>query len=241
MEMMRLTAFPAAGAHPGPSASQAPAWWSRLFDTPPEELRQDLQSGVTQLRGVVDDVFLLATENPVSFELKRLASHPNQPRLEAPALQPFGAVVGAFEEQVVRWLTLPDCPPLRRLAFGATLLIPVADEEAANTALDRFLPQVSLDPQAADFVYQINRRRTASSVENLALNRLSKWTIEAVQGVVLSPDGAVAMGPGSLACRLDLDMNSVPSREPIPKARLPHLFSELVALGTEIATQGDIE
>ena len=239
-EMMRLTAFPAAQP-PAPNAARgAHGWWAGLFGAPPEKSTRDLKSGVTQLQGSVDDAIMVAVENPVSFELKRLASDPAQLPLETGAMPQFSGVVGTFKELAGGWLVLDDCPPLRRLAFGATLLYPVASHENGYSRLNGLLPQVEIDAHSSDFLYQINRVRKSTVIPGLSLNRLSRWTIRMVQTLVVSPDGTSVPGSPTFACQLDLDVNTDPSSPQLPPGRLRDLFTELVELADEIALKGDI-
>ena len=236
VEVLRLTAFPA----PGPRAANAEAWWLALFGASHERSSQDLKNGVTRLVGTVNDAFMVAVENPISFELQRLASDPGQPPPPPDTLPAHLGVVSAFQELALRWLGLENCPPLRRLAFGVTLLKPVSDQANGYQTLGKHLPDVTVDPSSSDFLYQINRRRPSSAVGGLPLNRLSKWSIQLVQELMISPGDGLTRRSETFACRLELDINSVPSKKPLPKDRLPVLFEELVELANEIAHAGDI-
>ena len=238
VETMRLTAFPAAGPRPVPGTFAT--WWLTLFGAPHETSTQDLKKGVTQLRGAVGDVFIVATENPVSFEWRRFSSDPSEPPPPPDTFPLLTDAAPAFQEVALRWLTLDDRPPLRRLAFGATLLNPVADITTGNEILNRHLPDVKVDPGSSDFLYQINRRRPSAVVAALLLNRLSKWSIQYVNNLVIEADGAMVRQPETIACRLDLDMNSVPSGDTLPQEHLHHLFMELLTLASDIARDGDI-
>lgn len=239
-EMMRLTAFPASRPQPTGAAHGADRWWAGLFGAAPERSTRDLTSGVTQVQGTVDDAVMVAVENPVSFDLKRLASDPAQPPVEVEAMPQFSEVVGGFEELVGSWLALDDCPSLRRLAFGATLLFPVANAENGYITLNRYLPQVEIDPRSSDFLYQINRVRQSSAIPGLSLNRLARWTVRVVQSLAFSSDGAAVSGSPTFACQLELDVNTDPSTQLLPRDPLRPLFSELVKLADEIALQGDL-
>ena len=86
--------------------------------------------------GTVNDAFMVAVENPISFELQRLASDPGQPLPSPDTFPTHLGVVSAFQELALRWLGLETCPPLRRLAFGATLLKPVSDQEKGYQTLE---------------------------------------------------------------------------------------------------------
>ena len=239
-EMVRLTAFPA----PGPQAASGVVilqqWWSKLFSEPFERLAQDAKNSRTQLRGTAGDAFIVLTHNPISFELRRLSSDPGQGPLAPATVAPYGDVVGEFQELAIRLLQLDECPPLRRLAFGAALLRPVTTRALGYETLGRYLPKVQLDPDSLDFSYHINRRRSSSLLPSLELNRLSKWSVVELQEMVLGSDGVVFHEQGEFACRVELDMNSVPSSAPLSMDLAPNLFGELVQLATEVANSGDI-
>ena len=231
VDVLRLTAFPA----PGPPTANAEASWLALFGAPHERSSQDLKNGVTRLMGTVNDAFMVAVENPISFEIQRLASDPGQPPPSPDTLPDSLGVVSAFRDLALRWLGLENCPPLRRLAFGAILLKPVSDQQKGYETLDKHLPDVTVDPSSSDFLYQINRRRPSTAVGGLPLNRLSKWSIQQVQELMISPGDGLTRRSETFACRLELDINSVPSKKPLPKDRLPALFEELVGLANEMA------
>ena len=236
VETLRLTAFPA----PGQPGVTAQACWSALFGLPYQTSTEDVRTRTTRLRGSIDDAFMEVTRNPVSFELRQLASNPAEPPGEPRTLSSFSHLVLAFQRSAVRWLRSEDCPSLRRLAFGAVLLKPVPSPESAHNMLNRYLPAVTVDPGSSDLLYQINRRRSSEVIGGLRLNRLSKWSAQQVDSFTVSSDGTIEHGPAEVACRVELDINSVPSHQLLPADRLPRLLEGLVILATEIARQGDI-
>ena len=236
VEMLRLTAFPAAGA---PRATPE-RWWADLFGVPHEKSTEDVKRGITHLQGNVGDSFMVMTRNPVSFELRQLDSDPTEPPREAGSLSAFADTVPMFQRSSTQWLECEACPPLRRVAFGAILLQPVPSHESGYETLDGYLPTVSVDPKLSDFLYQVNRRRISKVIDNLWVNRLSKWSTQKVESLTVTSDGTVVRGMEAFACRLELDINSVPSAESLPTDLLPRLFEELVALAGEIALDGDV-
>lgn len=240
MEMMRLTAFPASGPRPITPPGTLETWWASLFGVSHDRSNQDRRDGVTQLLGSVGDYFMVATENPVSLEYKQLAGDPGEPPRDPDTMPFYSSALPVIIDLALRWLAMEHVPPLRRLAFGAALLKPVADREEGYRTLDRHLPYVGVDPSSTDFIYQINRLRPSSAVDGLFLNRLSKWSTRQVLGIALSPDGRVSRHSTTFACRLDVDINSVPSDEILPTERLSNLFTELTELATEIARDGDV-
>jgi hypothetical protein len=156
----------------------------------------------------------------------------------------FPDVLRSFQELIERWFTLDTCPSLIRLAFGAVLLQPGASPQDAYHRLGDYLPSVTLDPTgSSDFFYQINRRRDSTTgILGLKINRLSKWA--ALSLVVLSgiPERIVYHPTMSTSfVQLELDINTAPDFQgELERGQLQPVFSELVWLGCEIASQGDI-
>lgn len=99
---MRLTAFPV----PGAASGVAQSWWPELFKAPPERSTQDLKQGVTQLQGRVGNAFMVVTENPVSFEMQRLANDPAEPPSDLGPLARYATVAPMFEQSALQWLSL---------------------------------------------------------------------------------------------------------------------------------------
>ena len=235
VEMLRLTAFPTAGE----SSAVAKTCWSVLFGVPYETATEDVRKGITQLRGRIDDALMVVTRNPVTLELRQLAGDPAEP-LTLDALSPYSQAVPPFVRYAMRWFVSVDCPNLRRLAFGAILLKPVPSQKSGYEMLNGYLPSVTVDPESCDLLYQINRRRPSAVVDGLRLNRLSQWSMQQARSLTVSSDGAIAHGLEEFACRVELDINSVSSLDPLPADGLSHLFKELEMLASEIARDGDI-
>ena len=158
----------------------------------------------------------------------------------------LGDLLSPFVETMQRWFDLETCPELRRMAFGAALLLLVDGKEAGYRQLQAYLPSVELDPNSSDFLYRINRPRQCSlGIEGLQVNRLSSWSVALVRKLALD------FASGSLheqeerqdfhACRLELDMNTAADwNQTLPAERTPEILTELVQLGKEIAEEGDI-
>ena len=152
-----------------------------------------------------------------------------------------------FLRLMKRWLK--TSPPLSRLAFGAKLLMPVADRQEGYRALDPLLPAVQIDPEGMrDFQYHVNRRRlSGSGIDALEINRLSVWSVVLASGLSLqvSPSASrVVEISEATACRLELDINTAPEftgklKRKLKKSMFPKLFQELVNLGVEISEHGD--
>jgi hypothetical protein len=114
----------------------------------------------------------------------------------------------SFLELMSRWFKIS--PPLRRLAFGAILALPVDDRKSGYELIGNYLANVKLDPiGSSDFLYQINRLRNSQLISDLEINRLSKWSVvkRGLARVDLLPEARVSLFPSSdtFSCRLELD------------------------------------
>ena len=161
-----------------------------------------------------------------------------------PLIGPFPKSLESFVPLMRNWLN--SCLPVVRVAFGAILLQPVKTQQEGYQLIAEYLPSVKLSPgESSDFSYQINRPRDSKTgIPNLRINRLTKWSVAQYF------ERRVPMAPGAirhfdsevrLDCRLELDINTAPDfQEDLPSGELSRIFEELVALGEEIATKGDL-
>lgn len=178
----------------------------------------------------------------------RLIVNPNEPRDGLPTVGGFDPMQEKFRKIMKKWFK--QSPQLNRLAFGAVLLLPVEIKEDGYRKLDRLLPSVKINAEkSTDFSYGINRRRSSQSgIEGLEINRLSSWSLARISGLMIemaadepSKSRVLNLGEPILACSLKLDINTgLEFRRGLKKSMLPRLFDELVELGNEIATKGDI-
>jgi hypothetical protein len=171
-------------------------------------------------------------------------------RLDLENLPDAPPLLGSFLERKAwfsglmgRWLA--TCPKIRRLAFVAFLIQPVETREEGYRLLDRYLRSVEVDPRSSDLLYRINWRTRATTVPDLEINRLCTWSVPRYTLQMVAQAGAglpQSVQGGVLGCGVEMDINTVP--EPperiLPHETLPQLFEELVSLGTEIATKGDV-
>jgi hypothetical protein len=160
-----------------------------------------------------------------------------------PTIGSFPQALATFRQLMLRWFALETCPSLVRLAFGAVLFQPVDDRPTGYRRLAVYLPSVALDPEgASDFFYQINRPRESTSITGLRINRLSKWSVALHGLAAFSVEPAtITLSTPLAACRLELDINTAPDLQgELARQQLPHVFRELVALGQQIASEGDV-
>lgn len=240
-EILRLTAFPSPAAQLG-----EPAWWKDLVGEPPETKISQPRAGGRQEEGQFEGRKLVLRVEPTRVDwLFTPIDDQAQGVKGIPTTGAFPESLRIFLQLILRWFKLETCPPVQRLAFGATVLLPVENLQAGYRQISVYLP-FQLDPEgSSDFSYQINRSRdSVSGIRGLRINRLSKWA------VVRVTMGELALGPAVVgysarqihhACRLELDINTAPDFQgELSREQLPQIFQELVNLGQEIIREGDI-
>lgn len=147
-----------------------------------------------------------------------------------------------MREVIDKWIKL-KLPPVIRIAIGTAVMLPVSDRAGGYRALQPLLSNIKLNSQnTREFEYQINRPRKSTTIPDLEVNRLCRWSVAAymVQAITVGQP-AVAPTVHSLACRIEPDVNTDASRtDPIPTGQLLPLYNELASLATELVTEGDI-
>jgi hypothetical protein len=239
-ERVRCTVFfPANSPLPDPGTL-----WKEWADDEPSEVITKPKEGLH----VASGEFLGATFH-VQAQADRVDFNLLAPKRETP-LEPgefpvageFG-LIGEFAAIAKKWFS--TAPTLTRVAFGAILMEPAESKEAGYLRMDELLPDVTVDEDARDFRFQINRRRESEVVPSLLLNRLSKWSVAVIQPMMVQFQigGPVSSATSTTqhAARLEVDINTAPEfAGSLPTDKLPDLFSELLVLGLEISAKGDI-
>lgn len=240
VETLRMTGFPSPAA---PIA--ASTWWKDLVGEEPETRVLQPRRGGHQEEGVLDNGKLVLVIQPARVDwLFTVADAHRMEGQSIPAIGLLPQALDTFRQLMLRWFALETCPSLIRLAFGTVLLQPVEDRPTGYRRLAAYLSSVTLDPEgASDFLYQINRpRESTAGITGLRINRLSKWSVALHELAAFSfAPATVTMSTPLVACRLELDINTAPDFQgELARPQLPHVFHELVHLGQEIASEGDI-
>ena len=175
----------------------------------------------------------------------RMTFSQNSGHAELPTMGPYEEISTVFEDLLKGWP--PLCPPTNRIAYGAVLLCPAPDLNAASSLIQNMMPMNQFDFQdATDFLFRINRRRTIQQMRSeLSINRISTWSIANVSRILVDVSSSnttkITTSDDACVCRLELDINTVPNPNvELDNHALAQLFSQLVELANEIASQGDI-
>lgn len=237
VESFRLTCFPSPITELDPTN-----WWRDVIGEEPENTVVRARERLRQDEGHVNDRKIVLGVQPIRIDW---LMRPNEEEGKF-TIGPFQDSLVPFLEMTASWFKIT--PPIRRLAFGTILVLPVDSRQAGYKILGKYLPNVKIDPVGtSDFLYQINRPRNSElQIPELQINRLTKWSVlkRGTFGFELSPSTPVAaLLPSSetLACRLELDINTSPEYNgDLPTDKLTAIFNELVDLTKEIALKGDI-
>lgn len=235
-ESLRLTCFPSSATE-----ISSKNWWLDVIGEQPENTIIRAKDGFRQDEGHVNRQKILLGIQPIRIDWL-MGANDEEGEL---SIGSFQNELDSFLELMSRWFKIS--PPLKRLAFGAILALPVDDRKLGYELIANYLPNVKLDPiGSSDFLYQINRtRKSQLDISELEINRLSKWSV-AKRGLVrfaLSPDAHLSSFPSleTFSCRLELDINtSADYKGDISSDKLTDILNELVNLAKEIALKGDI-
>jgi hypothetical protein len=241
-ESLRLTLFPARTAQ---TAEQT--WWNDLFGEPPEVRNSRLKIGEQREEGPFEEGKLILAVQPGRVDWRFTVAEKGVNVGEVRKIGPFLGSLDKFSKLMLDWFELGTCPATRRLAFGAVLVIPAKDRQEGYRQISAYLPY-DLDPEgSSDFLYQINRPRDSKTgIAGLRIHRLSKWSVATIYWMESELFFGLAsalhfQGPQVFACRLELDINTVPDlKNELVQEQLPEVFRELLELGKEIAREGDV-
>lgn len=234
VEGLRVTAF----TKPN-EITPKQTWWSDLFGEEPEERTEKIKDRLTIEEGPYKNGNLIFVVHPIRIDWRYAATNQDENPGEFSNIGELLPALEVFQDLMEQWLSLESLPPITRLAFGAVLLNPADDIIEGYNTLSQYLP-FSIDTEnTSDFLYQINRRRDSKAVPDLAINRLSKWSVVSLTRLQIAP-GPVVQFPLHTACRLEFDINTVPDPElEIENNVLASLLDEFIRLGTEIVETGD--
>lgn len=242
VELMRFTGFLTPDAQIG-----EPNWWKDIVGEHSESRVIQARKGHFQDKGPYEEGELILKIEPFRLDwFYRAIQNPEEQDTRS-TLGLFHDTTKIFINLMNKWFALKDFPPLQRVAFGAIIFQPVESHRAGYERLSEYLKSVKLDPEgSSDFLYQINRPRDSKTdMANLRINRLTKWSVQKIGliGFVFDEEHRnIYKGQEIFACRLELDINTVPDpKRRSSAAECQTVFDELVQLAIEISQQGDIK
>lgn len=243
VETLRLTAFPTEIVKQ-PEQEQ---WWFALTGEQPANRLQNPRQAMLQEDGPFKNANLIVKIEPLRVDcLYTIQINPQVESDEIPSIGSFEHALKDFNSIVSQLLQLPSFPLLGRLAFGSILIQPVSNKKEGYDRLAKFLHFPIDSENSSDFFYQINRPRLSDIITpNIRINRLTKWSVAALQMVALQIKPELkTFSPTNLrhALRLEVDISTSQNfTGSLPKDKLIILFQQLVDYGVEISEKGDIQ
>lgn len=223
------------------------SWWAEVTGSLPETRTEKPIAREHKDEGEFGSGTLVLSVRPNRIDwLLTVRRDPEKENEDDAGLGPLPESMDDFATPMGAWLEA-SCPATQRLAFGAVLLRRVETREDGYRRLATYLPSVRLDIEGmSDFFYQINRPRNATSIVNeLKMNRLSKWSVAVttLERFGIAADGVekISRSEPQMSCRLELDISTAAEfTGQFSQEQLKSIFQELLDLGKEIVAEGDI-
>ena len=216
-----------------------------LTQTVPDSVVQDHKQGQLQEIGVFDDLQLSCITSLNRLDIILAVQHLHHLNLQLLDLEVGFSTLRKFAQKVFDAGEKPS-----RLALGAVLNSNVSSRSDGYLLLDQLLPDFKVDPIIEDFLLQLNRPRASHAIAGNKVNRLCKWSVAAMHRWQMGSgvQRGITFTDPAYACRLELDINSIPAvpllsvgaPPPLPHELLPALWDELVQTAREISQKGDV-
>ena len=218
--------------------------WLTVIGNDPDQILLRPKDAVTQVQGTFEGGLLTTNLTPgrCDWIFQGIPSSSGPANPPSPTLGNFSSGIKELEGPAKKWLTV--CPSLNRLAFGMALLIPADSVDLAYKKLQEFLPHIAgSGASATEFNYQVNRPQQSQVVSGMQVNRVERWNIAqggAVSVNIKSGEASVAAVLPVVACRLELDVNTVVPSNPIPESQKEALLTELIEEGCKIVSRKEV-
>lgn len=241
VENARVTAFTSAMSF---QLTQLQEWWEEIIGEPPETVNLSRAAGQIDLTSTFDGYRLTLQTKPNRIDWRVL---PNLDLLELqylPTVGPFPESINEFLGLMYRWVELKTLPEINRIAFAIVLSFPVENLEHGQEELLKFMQFENLGKgDIRTWQFHVNRPRVSKiqEIENLSINRLTKWILTNWTVRVQSNESESIKALKGLAVRLALDINTTDEFDGrFERKTLEKLLTELKDLCFEIIEKGDI-
>jgi len=217
-------------------------WWEDLIKEEPENKINYPKRGIYQTIGPFNEGVLTSNIEPfrIDWFFDSILDKEKKSTIGS-----FYEALDCFLPLMSQWFEHINDIPIRRLAFGAILHMPVENRKKGYEVMSKYLHNITLDIEnSSDLFYQINRPRDSKIINDLIINRLTKWqVISLISGQIPLEQTKLGYVPimEDYSCQLELDINSSNSfKDLIPYKKTKGIFEEFVELGKEISEKGDI-
>ena len=243
VESLRLSIFHSGLYDLGPASNL----WNRVTGLEPDSVDLRSKDRIVRSVGIVgrDTLILVVQDGRTDWTLQATSEPPPQSSNEiiVPKIKSYESALPIFTNALD--YSLEAMGSISRIAFAPLLIWQVDTPGEGMVRLSNLLPNLDLPTQqSGDLVYQLNRIQRSKVVPHAGINRIARWSLEALGSVSfrLGPTGQPDVLPATLqpVVRLMLDINTTQNTNAISKKKVPELFNELVALSEKVAREGDV-
>jgi len=237
IKQFRLTIFPHK-SYKAPSKALWPA--SSKFVL--EKQTSQSKTGETILEGKHQKNRVVLSITPIRISLSL------SPEQEIAFNPPSVVTLGKFDDNLTlihqiatEWSQAKAFPETKRVAFGAVPLKPVKNTVEGYKLLNKYLPFKLDGKKTSDFLHQINIPTKSKIIKNLAINRLSKWSVLRLTTKMstIQETSSEYKYPDIFLVSLELDVNTAKEFSgKFEKKQTTALFGELLDLGKELCEKG---
>jgi|GEM_PF-1991553 hypothetical protein len=228
VESLRLTRF-TTGTIDQPD-SLGKSLWEQITGSPPSNRIEHTQQSIKIEEGSWNKGKLTVKLQPGRVDIIYNA-------LPTPGLPSIGDINSALEI-FRKLLNVQNVDAnITRIGFGVILLHPEESQATAYETLAKLLPNIKVDPNSSDFLYQINLPKKLES--NISINRLCRWS--AISIYLINITQADLEKNQLFATRLELDINTSTNTSLSSESDINALEEELISCALRIASRGDYE
>ncbi|WP_420969316.1 hypothetical protein [Bradyrhizobium sp. B120] len=217
-------------------------YFSALLGVEPDTSEDRPREGVRTQVGAVDGAHVQIGITPLRLDVV-FSPPPQAASLDVEGIRtsigPFVPELRKFSNLILKWVEGIDTP-LVRVAFIGAAIADAASREEAYDLLANSVKSLAVSPEMTDLVYRVNWRATTSTLTEGFFNRLTTWTAQKLDlSAGFNPQSVVKVGTRNFA-KLDIDINTpAERRDPLPRADIPKLLSEIFELAVDIAEHGE--
>lgn len=235
VELLRFTFF-----YPIESDSDVNLW-QKITNQLPENKTERPQEGLLIEEGRWEECSLSVSTNVSLMEgMKRI----DVVIYSTPLMMPTFPNIGKLDLILKMFTRLEDKLPFDnaiRIAFSTVLLHPEQDISSGYKSLTALLPNIKIEPDSQDFLYQVNVPKKSKLNKSVVINRLRHYSVVSMQVFSMFNTGASPNVQELVATRLELDANT---RQDTPlnlssDLTLKELMKELIDETMDIAEGGD--
>ena len=177
--------------------------WESITGLPPQNRTERPQEGLLVEDGIWEDNTLAVSVRPERIDIVISSSPVDIPELPN---------IGDLEVIILKARNLLEklhFDEVMRIAFGLILLHPEQDHSNAYQSLEKLLPNVSIESDASNFLYQVTLPIQSEIDSSIRINSLRRFSASLMRLINFNINGISNLNDVELfATRLELDINT---------------------------------